>query len=93
MSDLSPAIRARVLKRDNYRCRSCGNKELEALDPHHFVFRSQSGSDEEDNLITLCRRCHNKIHERVMRVIRIDGEWYFGPRWRRGKFNRIKRHG
>jgi 5-methylcytosine-specific restriction endonuclease McrA len=29
---------------------------------HHLKFRSHSGSDEEQNLITLCAECHEQMH-------------------------------
>ncbi|MBZ5612979.1 MAG: HNH endonuclease [Acidobacteriia bacterium] len=29
---------------------------------HHREFRSHSGHDSEENLITLCTRCHADIH-------------------------------
>jgi hypothetical protein len=29
---------------------------------HHIVFRSQNGSDEEANLLTLCKTCHDGLH-------------------------------
>jgi cytochrome c553 len=45
-----------VLKRDNYTCVDCGNKEL--LKVHHLDYTS----DEPDNLITLCASCHRKRH-------------------------------
>jgi HNH endonuclease len=31
-------------------------------DPHHKRFRSQSGDDVDENLIWLCRSCHDDIH-------------------------------
>ena len=33
-----------------------------ANDLHHIIFRSQGGSDEVENLIPLCRDCHNAVH-------------------------------
>jgi 5-methylcytosine-specific restriction endonuclease McrA len=33
------------------------------LEVHHKAFRSQSGDDSEENLITLCVRCHAATHE------------------------------
>jgi 5-methylcytosine-specific restriction endonuclease McrA len=41
-------------------CEKCNNKK--AVDIHHIIFRSQGGSDNIDNLIALCRDCHNKAH-------------------------------
>jgi hypothetical protein len=47
-------------------CEACGAK---AVDIHHVVFRSKFGKktkDQQDaieNLIALCRECHNKAHD------------------------------
>ena len=54
--------RAHALDRDNYTCQCCGKKHVR-LEVHHIVFRSQCGSDELDNLITLCEKCHVAIHD------------------------------
>ncbi|GHO77908.1 hypothetical protein KSD_56790 [Ktedonobacter sp. SOSP1-85] len=29
---------------------------------HHIIFRSQNGSDEEANLVTLCKTCYDSLH-------------------------------
>jgi predicted HNH restriction endonuclease len=34
------------------------------LEVHHGQYRSQQGSDSEENLITLCTHCHKLIHSR-----------------------------
>jgi len=34
------------------------------LEVHHREFRSHSGWDSEENLITLCSACHGRIHRR-----------------------------
>ena len=55
--------RAMVLNRDNYTCQYCKGKHKDSkLEVHHIVFRSQGGSDEESNLITLCHTCHKDLH-------------------------------
>ena len=52
-----------VLNRDNYTCQCCEGKHKDSkLEVHHIVFRSQGGSDEESNLITLCHTCHKDLH-------------------------------
>jgi len=53
-------LRKRVLGRDGWRCQFCGS--MTNLEVHHQQFRSQSGEDREDNLITLCANCHSSIH-------------------------------
>jgi len=54
------ALRQQVLRRDGWRCQSCG--AMSSLEVHHKEFRTQSGDDSELNLITLCTRCHGAIH-------------------------------
>jgi ATP-dependent DNA helicase RecQ len=53
-------LRNQVLRRDGWRCQSCGSGSN--LEAHHQEFRSQSGDDSEQNLITLCAQCHNAVH-------------------------------
>ena len=55
--------KAMVLNRDGYKCQYCKGKHKDSkLEVHHIVFRSQGGSDEADNLITLCHTCHKALH-------------------------------
>lgn len=53
--------KAYVLTRDNYACQCCKAKKG-TLHVHHIVYRSKGGSDDTDNLITLCKNCHAKLH-------------------------------
>lgn len=56
-------IKAFVLDRDGYKCQSKQKiKHSEKLHIHHIVFRSNGGSDEPNNLITLCEACHENLH-------------------------------
>ena len=55
--------KAYVLTRDGYVCQHCkGQSKDRRLEVHHIVFRSQQGSDEEANLLTLCKTCHEGLH-------------------------------
>jgi ATP-dependent DNA helicase RecQ len=54
------ALRQQVLRRDGWRCQSCGT--MLNLEVHHMQFRSHSGHDSEENLITLCASCHASVH-------------------------------
>ena len=59
----------KVLNRDNYTCQYCkGKKKDSKLEVHHIIFRSNGGSDEEENLITLCHTCHSKIHHNTVKL-------------------------
>jgi len=53
-------LRQQVLRRDGWRCQSCGT--MANLEVHHKQFRSQSGDDSEENLIALCATCHAGAH-------------------------------
>jgi 5-methylcytosine-specific restriction endonuclease McrA len=53
-------LRNQVLRRDGWRCQACGTKSN--LEVHHQKFRSQSGDDSEQNMITLCSTCHATVH-------------------------------
>jgi 5-methylcytosine-specific restriction endonuclease McrA len=55
-------LRKQILKRDDWRCQSCG--AMTNLEVHHTEFRSHSGPDSEENLITLCAACHAREHHR-----------------------------
>jgi hypothetical protein len=55
--------KAYVLNRDSYTCQSCKGKTKDRrLHVHHIIFRSNDGSDDESNLITLCKSCHDALH-------------------------------
>jgi 5-methylcytosine-specific restriction endonuclease McrA len=54
------SLRQQILRRDGWRCQSCGT--MSNLEIHHKQFRSQSGEDSELNLITLCTACHALAH-------------------------------
>jgi 5-methylcytosine-specific restriction endonuclease McrA len=56
-------LQRQVLERDGWRCQFCGS--MQRLQVHHLKFRSQSGGDEEQNLITLCAQCHACIHSKT----------------------------
>ncbi len=55
-------MRRRVFQRDGWRCQLCGS--MSGVEVHHTEYRSQGGSDCEENLITLCSECHNLVHRR-----------------------------
>ena len=59
--------RKAVYARDGHTCQKCGakggpfgNNELHC---HHIVPKSEGGSHAKSNLRTLCRDCHNKVHD------------------------------
>ena len=59
-------LEKRVFKRDKFICQSCELfcKDTPALlSAHHVLPRSKGGSNILDNLITLCRTCHDEIED------------------------------
>jgi hypothetical protein len=54
-------IRQQALERDGHRCRACGARGR--LDVHHLTY-ARVGKEDLDDLLTLCRSCHEAEHER-----------------------------
>ncbi|MFG0329237.1 MAG: HNH endonuclease [Phycisphaerales bacterium] len=50
-------VRARIIRRDGGRCRQCGSARP-PLTVDHRRPRWAGGGEDDDNLVTLCRRCH-----------------------------------
>ena len=57
--------REHALSRDKYTCQICKAKNTR-LEVHHIVYRSKGGTDDLDNLVTLCEDCHKKIHNGII---------------------------
>ena len=57
-----PALRLKILTRDNWQCCLCGRLLQGAYEGQvdHKIRKSQGGSDSEDNLWSLCLRCHGR---------------------------------
>jgi len=54
-----------VLQRDGWRCQACSSST--DLQVHHVNLRSRLGDDAEENLITLCSKCHRELHQKLVR--------------------------
>lgn len=64
--------KAYVLTRDGYTCQYCKGKSKDSkLEVHHIIFRRNGGSDEESNLICLCKTCHDKLHKNEITLKKI----------------------
>ncbi len=48
-------------------CADCGATGV-MLDVHHIVYLSNWGTNRQENLVTLCRACHEKEHGRVFDI-------------------------
>ena len=59
---MTPSLRNKILKNDDYTCRYCGISKKEhpsvQLEVDHIIPVSRGGLTEEDNLQTLCIRCN-----------------------------------
>ena len=58
-----PEVARSIRARDRMRCTTCGTMN-EILDVHHIVYLSKHGTNQQHNLITLCRPCHQAEHGR-----------------------------
>jgi RNA-directed DNA polymerase len=71
-------IRLVVLRRDNYTCQHCRTTGTR-LYVHHIVPKGKGGTDDLDNLVTLCHSCHCEAHrasggQRAKSTVKADGE-------------------
>lgn len=46
--------------RDDFTCQICGSTE--ETQGHHIIDYQFGGAADEDNIVTLCRVCHNEVH-------------------------------
>ena len=97
-ADWERVTRPRILERDNYECQICkldgrvvmdsikveGHKKKPTLNVHH-VMELEHYPDlahDDDNLITVCVPCHNRIHnKREFRFIRKPNKWASDEMW------------
>lgn len=53
--------REEILRRDNLTCQICGHKkQRKNLEVHHIIPRAKGGTDSIENLVTLCKHCHDR---------------------------------
>ncbi len=50
-------LRQKVWKRDKFICQNCGAQNCK-LDAHHIIPLRFGGSNKMNNLVTLCKKCH-----------------------------------
>ena len=82
--DISPEVKERVWQRDNNRCVYCGRYGAYVFPDAHFIPRSKGGLGIEQNVLTLCRMCHDRYDngdsfERLMMKLRFKeylSVWY-----------------
>ena len=65
-SRLDENLRIATLMRDLYKCTQCNKKGN--LDAHHIIWKEHGGKNTIENLITLCKQCHKKIHKGKLKL-------------------------
>jgi len=91
-------IRKKVIQRDGFTCQDCGclvSTNMDGAFPtahvHHLTPRSEGGSDDPENLETLCRDCHGDEHDERGVAPDMDDTSAFGsqlenhPNWKGGR--------
>lgn len=63
------ALRGEALKRDGDKCTRCGSKRI--LQVHHMIYRTRFEDSLLEDLITLCKECHQAEHGKKPKVKRI----------------------
>lgn len=59
--EISARVKQRVWERDKERCVFCHSPY--AAPEAHYIRRSQGGLGIEQNILTVCRRCHRRFDE------------------------------
>lgn len=63
------AQRRKILRRDGHCCAVPGCQNTLWLDVHHLIFYADGGLTVPENLITLCAKCHQNVHDRRLRIV------------------------
>jgi len=61
-------VREYVLFRDGHKCQHCKGKSKDKILNVHHIESRKAGGDAPNNLITLCKTCHNKHHKGELTV-------------------------
>lgn len=64
--DISLKVKQKVWERDNHQCIICGNPQ--AMPNAHFIPRSSGGLGIEENIVTLCLKCHHNYDQTSQRL-------------------------
>ena len=65
-TDIPQKVKKIVWERDGHRCIFCGNPE--AMPNAHVISRAKGGLGIPENVVTLCRRCHDVIDNSTHRL-------------------------
>lgn len=67
-SSIPPALRRKVLARDEYRCR-VPNCRSTNIDAHHIKYLANGGVHHELNVLTLCEAHHLAVHKGTLLIV------------------------
>ena len=83
-TELNEKLKRKVAKRDNYSCLLCGT--YTPLAEAHFLSRAKGGKGIEENIVTLCRRCHERYdnsaeREDIKDILKRYLIYCYGSKW------------
>jgi len=62
-------LRREILYRDGYRCLRCDKRfTADRLSVHHLKPKLEGGPDSPENLVTLCKECHDLVEIQKLRT-------------------------
>ena len=61
-------LREYILFRDNHTCQNCKGKSKDKVLQIHHIESRRTGGNSPDNLITLCKTCHEKYHKSEIKL-------------------------
>lgn len=64
---LDENLRIATLIRDGYTCQLCKASKVK-LEAHHIKYKRDGGKDTIKNMITLCSKCHSKVHKNNIKI-------------------------
>ena len=70
MSKKKPLINKKAYKLSQGECRICGDKDPAVLDVHRILSGRDGGRYTEFNCVTLCCKCHRKVHDEQIIIYR-----------------------
>lgn len=65
MTTISATKRLRIYHRDKFKCQICGIKVDENAQIDHITPKTREGSNQENNLATVCKNCNLKRGNRM----------------------------
>lgn len=70
---VSNTQKRQIKEEAGFRCAIPTCNATSPLDIHHIVYQCNGGTDENTNLICLCKNCHGRVHNNEINQISIRG--------------------